>query len=514
VTAESAKESAKKSAKVLSTTGAQIGAKALHLVVNIVSTLAIVHYLDPGQFGSYTLAVTTTMLFGLIADGGLIRLAIREVMQQRVTTDIAAGSLAVVRVGLALIAGLFAQAVLLVLGAATAVHVGAAVLSVGYLVEGCLVVMVLPFHLQQRQDLDVGVRLLGECIETAVLLVMIYVGVGLVPLFAAPIIGGVAAVALGAYIAHGRFRLRPQVQMTLVRTFCSEAVPLIPAVVIGVAAIRLDGFVIAWLRSDAELGLYGAAHQPVEYAFLATAVIMSVSFPPLAAAWRHDRLRFAAIHRNTLTLLMAVTLLPPVVLPFIGKAAIEFAYGSAYIEAHSVMLLLSWAIPLMTMSGWNALMLLAGGRQRTTLAYDCGALALAGVMLPFLVTARGIQGGAIGTLIVLLCVCVASTVLIAKHLVVSVHPSVGLPFASAALAMVVGWALQVFGIPWAATGVVVTIVHLGVAATLGGMPVRAWSTSVIAKVLDQTEPQHGPDPSDSQVRHSIEPHLTVAGVQR
>jgi O-antigen/teichoic acid export membrane protein len=471
--------------RVLSTTTVQIGAKSLHLIVNIISTLAIVHYLAPGDFGSYTLAVTTTMLFGLIADGGLIRLAIREVMQDKATIDSVAGSLAVVRAGLALIAGLCVQLVLFLLSASSAVHIGSAVLSLGYVIEGLLVVMVLPFHTQHRQDLDVGVRLFGECVETLTLLVMIAAGVGLVPLFAAPVVGGVAAVALGTYFSRCRFLLRPQVNVTMVRTFWAEAVPLIPAIVIGVAAIRLDSFVIAWLRPDRELGLYGAAHQPIEYAFLATAVVISVSFPPLAASWGIDREQFGAIYRNTITVLTTLTLLAPILVLFVGEPMINLAYGSEYIDSYGVMLLLSWAVPLMTISGWNAVVLLGGGRQRTTLAYDSCALVLAAIALPLLVRSRGIRGAAVGTLLVLVTVCVVSTVLVTRQLAVRVHATQLIPALGCTVALLVGWAAQSVGLAWPVVGVVVAAMHLGCTTLLGGLPLRAWARSVTtANVTD------------------------------
>jgi len=45
--------------------GAQMSAKGLHFVLNIISTLAIIHYLDPGAYGQYVLVLTSTMLIGL-----------------------------------------------------------------------------------------------------------------------------------------------------------------------------------------------------------------------------------------------------------------------------------------------------------------------------------------------------------------------------------------------------------------------------------------------------------------
>ena len=58
--------------------GAQMTAKGLHFVLNIISTLAIIHYLDPGAYGQYVLVLTSTMLVGLLADFGLTKLATVE----------------------------------------------------------------------------------------------------------------------------------------------------------------------------------------------------------------------------------------------------------------------------------------------------------------------------------------------------------------------------------------------------------------------------------------------------
>ena len=112
---------------------AQLVGRLVHLIVNVASGLAVIRYLDPPQYGDYVV-VTTVMLAGLLANSGLAKLAIREVAQGTVSERSAIGSVAVLRLVLSAAALLISQLL--------------------------------------SQGLDIGVRLFGEVVETASLLLM------------------------------------------------------------------------------------------------------------------------------------------------------------------------------------------------------------------------------------------------------------------------------------------------------------------------------------------------------
>jgi hypothetical protein len=69
--------------------------------------------------------------------------------------------------------------------------------------------------------------------------------------------------------------------------------------------------VLASFRPSREIGLYGSAYQPIEYAFLATAVVINVAFPLLSQSWGTDHERFVRLYRRGSEVLLGAMLLAP-----------------------------------------------------------------------------------------------------------------------------------------------------------------------------------------------------------
>ncbi|MFZ2346381.1 MAG: hypothetical protein WAW08_17485, partial [Candidatus Microthrix parvicella] len=62
--------------------GAQLGAKGAHLLLNVASTLIVVRYLPEAAFGEYVVVLSTVMLAGLVGEFGLPTLAVREIVRR------------------------------------------------------------------------------------------------------------------------------------------------------------------------------------------------------------------------------------------------------------------------------------------------------------------------------------------------------------------------------------------------------------------------------------------------
>jgi O-antigen/teichoic acid export membrane protein len=427
--------------RVLTTAAGQLVGKLLHLIVNVLSTLLIIRYLSPSAYGRYTFALSTTMLLGLVADGGLAKLAIREVAQGSLSQDDAAGALLTLRISLAGCAALFTQFLLSILRAPQSVHVGAATLSAVYLFEAIFVVFSLPFHLNQRQGLDTQLRLAGEVVETSLLIVLIAIQAPLVSLFAAPVVGAIVGAGIAGVIGLKRYHLRPTYDRVVIRNLWREAAPLIPTVVVGVAAIRLGGFLVARMSTQRSLGLYNAALQPIEYAFLATAVVVHIAFPRLAGVWGCDRTQFQTIHRHTTQVLLTATLLVPLSAMFLATPLVGLAYGDQYKESARLLMILSWSLPLMTISAWNSFVLLASGRQISTLLYDIGALIVALILQPLFIWRWGLIGAASATIVVVSLVAAVSSLCIQKQLAVRTIGATAIPLLIAVIFAIGGFAL-------------------------------------------------------------------------
>lgn len=447
----------------------QLGAKVLHLGLNVVSTIAIVRYLAPEAYGTYVLVLTVTTLAGVLADFGLPKLAVREMVRPGADPDAVAGTIIWVRLALAVAAAVGVQAVLLLFQQPPAAHVAAAVASLVVFAEAVFGVLVVVFQIHLAQHYEAALRVLAEALETALVLLLIAQGASLPWLFLPPVLGLVVALLLASVFSRGRFHLRPRMSRAYLRPVLREAVSVGPALLVGVLYLKLDSLLVAGLRTPEELGLYGAAYQPIEYLFLGTAVVMNVVFPLLATAWTAaQRDRFLTLYRRGTELLVAVTVVVPAVAVVTAPALVEVAFGSAYADAAAPLRVLSLAIVLMTVNAWQSLVLLSGGHQVVTLVYNLVALVIATVLCVALLPLVGITGAAWATLGTACFVLAASTTAVRRLMQATLDLGrLARVLAAGALAAAAAALLTGLGAPWYAAIPAALVVYGGALAAIG-----------------------------------------------
>lgn len=429
----------------------QGGAKALHLVLNVVSTLVIIRYLAPARYGSYVLVLTLSTLIGLVADFGLVKLATREVSRQPASEDEVIGTVLVVRLAMSVLCVGFLQLALFGLGVTAAVHLAGLLASLLYF-GNALFVAAVCFYVRVKQQYEAAIRVGMEAVETACIVALVTVHAPMPALFVPPSASGLVGAVVAVVLARRRFMVRFGVALSRLPYLLKEALPLGPALLISVCYLKLDALMLVILRTPRDVGLYGSAYQPIEYAFLACGVVVNVVFPLASAAYAagdHDR--FALLYRRCAEVLFAALLVVPVTLSLVAVPLVARVYGPAYTAAARPLQILAVTLVLMALNGWQAFILLGGGHQGVTLAYNLGALAVAGVSCFVLVETDGMDGAALATLCTATFVLVCSSWAVRRYFDARLHMgTMARIAAAAALLWVVLWALQRAGAPWGA----------------------------------------------------------------
>lgn len=449
--------------RVVVSTSAQLFAKVVHLGLNLVSTLAIVRYLTPDSYGIYILVMTVTALVGLIADFGLGSLAVREITAARVEEGQIVGTVVVLRLVLGLSAMGAAQLVLALMHQSQLVHVAAAVASAVCLADAALGAVVVVFQVRIMQHYEAFIRIVMEAIETAVILLLVSRRADLPLLVAPPVLGAVVGATLAFGVARHRYALRPRFEAGQLRRLLTQALPIGPALFLGVVYLKLDNLVLAAMRPKREVGLYGSAYQPIEYMFLAAAVVVGVVFPLLSAAHgRADHEAFVRLYRRGTEVLVIAALGVPVVMLFLARPLVTLVFGEAYADAAGPLQLLSVVLVLMTVNGWQSIVLLAGGLQSVTLKYNAVALGVSLCLCVICVALFGLMGAAFAALGTASFVLYSSTAAIRRHLGATLDlqrlAKIGL-----AGAITVGFSagLQAVGAPWLLIGLFAVVPYFG-----------------------------------------------------
>lgn len=382
---------------VVASTAGQLAAKVVHFAVNIVSSVAIIRYLAPAEFGRYVLVMTVAVILGLIANFGLDKLAIREAVRSPEHEDAIVGTTIVARLLLAVVAAALVQITLAAFQASAELHVAGGVISLLFVAEALLTVAI-AFHVRVQQQWEAGARIVGEAIETALVLWLVTHAGSLIALVAAPVVGLVAAVAVAATAARRRFGLRPRFEPARLRPLMRTALSVGPALLAGVLFLRLDSLMVAALRPREDVGIYGAAFQPIEYLLLASAVFVNVVFPILAATYRVEVDRFRTLFRSTSELLIGAALLVPLVATVSARTIVPLVYGDAFTASAGPLTVLSWALVPLVATAWMSFVLMAVDRERTTLRLNGLAIGVSAVANLLLIPPLGTLGAATATL--------------------------------------------------------------------------------------------------------------------
>jgi O-antigen/teichoic acid export membrane protein len=427
---------------------AQLGAKVLDLALNVVAGLAIIRYLGPSGYGDYVFVFSFAILVGLLSDFGITKVAAREMARDAAAAPAVLGTAIAARVGLAGAAWLLAQLILLALNTRPQVRTAVAIASVLFITDALRSVVVV-FQVKLAMQYDALVGLFDQAVNTAIVLWMISRGVGLLALVAAPALSGLAALVLAIVIARGRFQLRLQLDWRRVPALLGESLPVGLALLMAAAYLKLDSVLLALLRSPREVGLYGAAYRPVEYLLVASTVIMTTLFPLLARWYRTDHRRFRLVYQRGAEILLALGIPIAVVAALMASPILTALYAPAFVAAALPFQLLTLALVLMMLNGWQAFALLAGGRQRVALAYDAAALALNIVLNLILIVAFGYIGAALAALSTAVFITICSTVAVTRC--VGATPDIRrvsrLVLANAAVALSI-WGLTWLAAPW------------------------------------------------------------------
>jgi O-antigen/teichoic acid export membrane protein len=383
-----------------------------HVGLNVISSLAIIHYLRPGLYGNYVLIIALATTFGMVADFGINQLAVRHVAVDEAAENAVIGTVIAVRIGLAVVAAVIVQAVLLGLGRSGEVRLAALFITTAF-VSNAVMAVTIAFHLRLRQHREALIVLLGELLETSAVLVLIANRASLCDLTLATAAG--TAIAAGVAVATTRrVGLRPTVELGRIPMIIRPALPLAMAGLAGVVLVKLDCLMLATLRTSHDVGIYGAAYQPVEYWLVAVVALMTVMVPLLSRFSTSDPERMLLLYRRSCEGFLALVLPVGLLMAFLARPAIALVYPGRYDSAAGPLRILGLSSVLMAVCAWQALVLLSVGRQNLTARYNLAALGFGVVIHIALIDAFGIMGAAFGTLTVACGTAVVSTILVKR----------------------------------------------------------------------------------------------------
>ena len=203
------------------------------------------------------------------------------------------------------------------------------------------------------------------------------------------------ALAILAFVVWKLGWLRPRASPSYWWATLTGSLPLMISGVARATIFSVEVLIIDLALGPRDLGIYGVALRPVEFASGAVG-LFSLSYLSALSATASEHV--AALHGQALRVSVAACVLVAAGLS-VASLAIPVVFGEEYRGAVPVMAILAWRIPLAALSLMYISMLVAQERQLTLMWNNVIALGFIVVIDLALITTFGLNGAAVASVI-------------------------------------------------------------------------------------------------------------------
>ncbi len=387
--------------------GAAIRGGAVRLVgygVTLVLALAaaplLVRHLGLVDFGRYTLVLSLMALVQGVTEGGLGAVGLREyaVLPERERNELMR-QLIGLRLVLTVAGVCGAVAFTVIAGYDSELIVGTIVAGGGLLTLVLFNLVSIPLAVQLRLGWLTAAEIARAVAMTALIVVLVLAGAGMVPLLATQIPAGLIALAVVFGVVRG-LSARASFDRARWWALARDTLPYAAAIAIAAIYFRITIVIMSLVASDEQTGYFAVSYRVVEVLVGIPLLLASAAFPIISRAARDDpaRLRYAA--QRTLDLMAMAGVWLALVLALAAPFVIDVLAGDGYYEPSVDTLRIQAAALACTFVGVPCgLMLLALHRHREILYGNLVPLVLGVALTLVLAPSHGAKGAAVATVI-------------------------------------------------------------------------------------------------------------------
>lgn len=271
----------------------RLQARVLGLLLALGATVLVARNLSEADFGQLALVIALITVVSGISDLGLSGVGIREWVRRKpedrkqLLADLI--GLRLITMAIGTVIGLL---VVYIAGYGEQVAIGVAVAMVGVTFNAIQGALTIPLIADLRQGIVGLLELLSVGVQAVLQAVLALVGAGVVPLAAAMIPAGMAALFAVLLVLKGQAPW-PRFHLGELGGLLKEAAPFAAAAAVSVVYLRSTVLIGPGFLTDDEFGSFAVAFRVIEPLAMLPAVLTGALFPILTHAALNDRARLA-----------------------------------------------------------------------------------------------------------------------------------------------------------------------------------------------------------------------------
>lgn len=331
-------------AKVAYNTIIQIASKVVATVLGLFAIALITRYLGQAGFGQYTTAITFLSFFAVLADLGLTLVTVQMISRIGINRNKILNNLFTAR----FISILFFLALVPLVVVFTpydpVVKIGILIAIFSFFFPALNQILIGLFQKELRMD-KVSI---AEVASRVLLLIGYFFAVklnwGLWGILAVNVVASFFNFIILFYFSKSYVRIRFEIDKEVWREIFSKSWPLAITIAFNLIYLRADILILSLVRSQAEVGVYGAAYRVVDVLTTVPFMFAGIVLPILATSWlEQNKDAFKKIMQRSFDLMVMLAIPFVVGAQFLAEPVMRLVAGSDFAVSGASLKVLSLA---------------------------------------------------------------------------------------------------------------------------------------------------------------------------
>lgn len=395
-------------------------------VVNQISLLilAIVLpvYLGDTGFGEYSFVMSFTLLISIFLDMGLRSLTIRDVSRNESLTRKYLSNTILLKT---LLAFFTFSSIFILANLANYpfyIKISLYIMAVSLIFNSFSDIFRSIFYAHQKMEYGALTLSVSRIIITVFILLFLYMGYGIVQVFAAFLLGNLIALILNYKIYHDNY---PPAEFSIDKSFLKYlfigGIPFGLAIAFNAVFFNFDIVMISSYINSAVTGWYALPVYIINFLVAFFYTISAAIFPTLSKFYESSRDLLKVAYEKSFRFLLLIVLPVPPILYVLSDKLILSVFGAQFLNSIVIFQILIWLLIPIALARFLEVVLASVNRQKTV-TYILGIFALTNIILDVvLIPVWGYMGAIVATVISQISVFILDSLFVYKLIDISMN---------------------------------------------------------------------------------------------
>lgn len=318
-------------AKVAYNTIIQIISKIIAAALGLIAVGIITRYLGQHGFGEYTTIFTFLSFFGIIADLGLTLVTVQMISRSGVDVNKIISNLFTLRLVSAVIFLGMAPIIVLFSPYSPIIKMGVIIMAASFLFTALNQILTGVFQKNLRMDKVSIAEVAGRIILVAGVFMAVQMDFGLNGIIIATVASNMTGFILHYIFSIKFVRISLSFDWEVWKEIMKQSWPLALTIAFNLVYLKTDTLILSLFKSQAEVGIYGAAYKVIDVLITMPFMFVGIIFPIIVSSWAEKNTeRFKNIMQKSFDFMIILAL--PIIIgtQFIGKDIMSFVAGEEF----------------------------------------------------------------------------------------------------------------------------------------------------------------------------------------